>query len=113
MTGLTDMTYDNRPRHWRGGHFFFVLEDPMKSPSPMIDPKVLQADVLKLMTNDTVRGLTVNEVSSVLVNRDEYVQYQADYVLEWTQSMLDKLCGQGLVVLKGNRYFPAEPAATP
>lgn len=83
----------------------------MKTLSPMIDPKVFQADVLKLMTNDTVHGLTVNEVSSILANRDAYAPYPADCVLEWAQSMLDKLTNQGLIVLKGSRYFPGKPTS--
>jgi hypothetical protein len=34
--------------------------------------------------------------------------YAAYYVREWTKSMLEKLRGQGLIVLTGDCYFPAE-----
>jgi hypothetical protein len=79
--------------------------------SPMIDPKVLQPDVLGLFTNGTVHGLTIEEVTSVLAGRERYAKYPKDYIREWVESMTAKLCGQGLIVGKADRYFPAEPAA--
>jgi hypothetical protein len=79
--------------------------------SPRIDPKVLQADMLELINDNKHIGLNADEAGSLLAGRETYATYHEEYVRTWTLSMLEKLAGQGLIVLKGDRYFPAELAA--
>jgi hypothetical protein len=81
-----------------------------KQPSPTIDPKVLQVDVLALFKGNKRAGLTAADVGGLLINHENYVTYPHDYVMEWAASMLDKLTGRGLVVRKGDRYFPGKSA---
>ena len=76
--------------------------------SPIQRPEVLQADILELINQTKPIGLAADEAGSLLASREKYALYPAKYVREWTKSMLEKLRGQGLIVLTGDCYFPAE-----
>jgi hypothetical protein len=63
--------------------------------------------VLELLAENAVIG-PVAAAGALLAERERYVAYPADYVLEWARSMLEKLAGQGLVVEKDGHYFPGQ-----
>jgi hypothetical protein len=79
-------------------------------PSNMIDPKVLQVDVLELLAPRKLAGAAAGTIAGLLASQEAYATYPDDYIFEWVVSMLEKLAGQGLVVLKGGHYFPVKPA---
>jgi hypothetical protein len=54
--------------------------------------------------------LAADDVRGLLAGRDRYAAYPADYLLEWAQSMLEKLIGLGLIIRKDDCYFPGKPA---
>jgi hypothetical protein len=78
--------------------------------SPLLDPKEIQLDVLELITENAAIGLAAHDAGGLLAGRERYAAYPTDYVIEWTQSMLKTLTGQGLVVCKDDRYFPGKPS---
>jgi hypothetical protein len=83
-----------------------------KAPSPMIDPKKLKVDVLRLINENKADGLKAKKLAGLLGKHNDYVTYPEDYVLEWVMTRLAQLRGEGLLVLVGDRYFPVESATT-
>jgi hypothetical protein len=84
----------------------------MKSQPLMIDQEMLKADMLGVVNFTGARGARVYNVSAAVCISTKYDAYPEAYVVECVKYMLENLAWQGLIVLKGDRYFPANKAAT-
>jgi hypothetical protein len=83
-----------------------------KQPSPTIDPKVLRVDVLNVVNHFKPAGVDPDKLAVAASFAPKYEMYDREYVYEWVESMLDKLTGQGAIILKNGRYYPAKPPVT-
>ena len=79
----------------------------VKKPLTVMNTKLLRVDMTELLAEVGDRGVSIEEAAGLLHDRERYQVFPHAYLLEWAESMLQKLKKEQLVTQKHDRYFMA------